>query len=271
MSHQAVSISIPTPYDTPIPYVQSYGKPRRAATRECDSRWLVVRCGCGHKPVLAFGCMAEDCTRCSTKLGIRRAARAIDRINARRAGRPLLYTVLTVPPDMHLAAADRKTWQRWRKAIVRYLKKHHGFDYGFESSHPTGSDLRNFHPHLNLIWLQRPGHRPFIDLAKFRAAWSAIIGADESVVHHQWVTKPSKIWHRIRYVVRPFPGWSHWRGSLRWYGSYPKKSEYENQEDRSCCEDCESKLIGIGYVSDDAVERYYKWGRQELYLLEALE
>ena len=69
-----------------------------------------------------------------------------------------------------------------------------------------------------------------------------------------------------KYVLRTFAGWSHWRGSMRWYGSFPTSKQMGmDEEDESV-----DLVTVLGFVDDDAVEAYYRWGRAEIFLLEAI-
>lgn len=108
--------------------------------------------------------------------------------------------------------------------MIGIFKKDFGFEFGVEISHPISEAAEEvFHPHINLLWLQKPGQKPFIDLDKLRQAWAKLLQYGGPVdVHHAYYTDKKKIMHKCRYVARSFPGLSIWVGSLRWYGKPPK-------------------------------------------------
>lgn len=225
----------------------------RGPTRQCDPSWGVVTCRCGPKPV-RIGCQAEDCLDCTTDVTRRRTRSAWRRVEPDLASRarPMLYTVFTVPPERRVDLTQ-KDWASWRRRIVKRLKEGYGFRYGIVSTHPTGEDMVTFHPHLNVLWLQTSESRPFLDVASLAADWQNIIGSEgRGVMHHTYSYEKGKQKHWLRYVLRPFPGWSHWRGrALRWYwlkGQLPK-AEGRTAE---TCPVCEQPYLWFGLCADEA-------------------
>jgi len=155
-----------------------------------------------------------------------------------RRRRPANYTVLTVPPELRAAAADASTWRKWRRLIWKYLKKNHGGLFAVERTDPAGDKAHEkWHPHLNLLWVQRDGFRPFIDVEALKAEWGRIMGAERlPVAHHAFSDVPARLNHWYSYMGRTWPDWQgavRLHPSVRWLGKYPKKPPPE-KNCRSC-------------------------------------
>lgn len=221
----------------------------------CGGSWYVRECGCPEdNPRIEkmHGCMSENCTSCADDVKFRRTKKCIERLNAKRYTSPVLYTVFTVPPELRKKAENRATWDYWIKCILRVLKDKYGLYYGFGSSHPISERNPNiFHPHWNLIWIQKTGFSAFLDdqqLKEMKEAWESIIGAERGVdVHHEYSCFEAVIFKFVSYIVRPFPGWRFWRGkAVRWYGEYPiegkdyEVEKYDMQDE--ICEKCGEKI-----------------------------
>jgi hypothetical protein len=224
----------------------------RQSTRTCEPKWYVYACGCSKKLVKS-GCMHRDCLTCEDQVGARRASRCRWRLDAGREGRPVLYTVLTVPPELRARYADPAVWRSACRRAWKVLRKQFGAEYGLEASHPAGEDLEVFHPHANFLWVQRPGFRPFLDVAALRRAWARILGYDgEVVVYHRYADAPGKIAHWARYVTRTFPGWSWWTPSVRWYGAFPR----ELPDREVVCPGCGQPFRFVGEASPEEVQAF---------------
>jgi len=202
---------------------------RQTSLSACAAKGLKVGCLCGFR-VVRSGCMKKDCPVCGQEVTKRRARRIFDRFEKVRNGRPVLYTVLTVPPKVRSRFVVRSEWRKVVKAVIKVFKSEFGFDFGVECSHPISETNEYvFHPHINLLWLQKAGvdrHKSeipgSIDLDKLRARWAQILGTAGPVdVNHQFAATEKKIRHRCRYIARVFPGLSSWVGSVRWYGKPP--------------------------------------------------
>lgn len=185
------------------------------------------------------GCMAMSCTRCAPAVTARRARKAHARLDAGRKGRPVLYTVLTVPPAMRAKFTDRKAWRAALRRMWKSMEKEFGALYGVEGSHPIGKDTEVFHPHANFLWVQRSGFRYMLDTNRLRELWAKAIGCRGVVdVHTQFMTTDAKVAHRVRYALRTFPGFQGWTGSIRWYGSYPPMPKDDDGGGAVRCPDC---------------------------------
>jgi len=169
----------------------------------------------------------------------------------------LIYTIFTVPKAIREQYLDKAEWQKARKRVWTLLKEYFGALYGVEVTHPIGDkDRKNFHPHLNFLWVQKSGFKPFIDVDLLRKKWGEVLKVDISDVYSQYTTKVARIVHWIKYVTRTFPGTHKWTGSMRWYGKYPKEKvpvEY-------VCNECGCHFRLIGYVSGEDVDNWYKRG-----------
>lgn len=221
----------------------------------CGGSYFVRECGCKEdNPRIEkmHGCMNENCISCADDVKFRRTKRCIERLNAKRYTSPVLYTNFTVPPELRKKVYNRVVWDGWIKSMLGVLKEKYGLYYAFGSSHPISEKNPNiFHPHWNLIWIQKTGFNAFLDdqqLKELKEAWKNIIGAERVVdVFHIYNRNESVIFKWVSYVVRPFPGWKFWRGkAVRWYGKYPregkdyKTEKYDMQDE--ICEKCGQKI-----------------------------
>lgn len=218
----------------------------RQSTKRCSPKWLILSCACKQFSVVKSGCMNKDCEVCADVVTDRRASRARARLDAGRGDRPILQTVLTVPPELRQRYADVGAWRSVLRKMWRVLEDGFGALFGCEATHPVGDDPEVFHPHANFLWVQKVGFRPFIDVERLRRLWAGILGAEVVDVHHSYFTSEAKIAHRVRYVARVFPGWSLWVGNLRWYGRYPRHVDVP-----VLCPKCGEPYLYVGVVEHD--------------------
>ncbi|MBA7646925.1 hypothetical protein ES703_54693 [subsurface metagenome] len=170
----------------------------------------------------------------------------------------VIFTTLTIPPRLREHYLDSKAWTKVRKKAWQILKKYFGAKFGVEVSHPVGDRRPDvFHPHLNFLWVQVKGHRPFIDRALLQRKWAEVIGERVVDVYTQYAYHIRQIAHWAKYVTRTFPGNHKWAGSLRWYGKYPKKTRLEH----TICADCGSRFHVIGSISVDVVDQWIEYGQ----------
>lgn len=204
-----------------------------------------MACGCRAKAYEA-GCHKLSCRTCEVDLRARRAASIRDRFEGPggRQGRAVIYTILTVPPHRREAAADYETWRKWMRSIIRFMKREFGLAFAVMRTDPCGdSDRTLWHPHANILWVQRDGFRPFIDRLKLRDAWARVVGADVVNVWTQYSARDRQLGHWYWYMGRTFPEWAAAEATRkhlppRWYGAFPKKAPPPD-----CCPDC-----GQGWV-----------------------
>jgi len=234
----------------------------RSPVLSCTPRYAVLECGCGRR-VIPQSCHRLDCLTCARDIGLRRSnsiyerlLRNITPIQHRYRHRTIIYTVLTVPPEVRERFTEPRYWQRARKEIWRCLRKTFGAMFGVEVSHPIGDAVETkFHPHLNFLWVQRDGYRPFIDVFLLRQSWADILGVSVADAHSQYSDNPYVIRHWTNYVTRTFPGYSWWTGHIRWYGHYPVIRR------REClCPECGYAIRIIGYLYAEDVQTYYEQG-----------
>lgn len=207
--------------------------PERGPVRSCSPTWITLGCGCGIRRV-ENRCGAEDCDPCSvgkakSYTARRRGRRLAPRVVHNLHGRALLHTTFTVPKRLRARAGNRHWWELRVKALRRQLREYWGLDWALVSYHPTGDTGggRTFKPHLHVLWTRLEGNGFLAGdaLRVLRWTWGRILGVDDMpVVNHNYVrpedpAHDAKIWHRVQYVTRSFPGWSSWRGQAsRWWG-----------------------------------------------------
>lgn len=264
--------------------ISEAGWPVPAPQEGCGGgKWMIRVCRCRAKKYIQ-ACSNLSCGDCEDILRARRAASIRDRFEGARAGRPVLYTVFTVPLELRAAASDPKTWAKWRKAIWKVLRREWGGQFGVQRTDPAGkcaeadrtgelcdcAECRRFHPHLNFLWVQRDGFRPWIDLERLRASWAAIIGAEGPVVlWTNYSTASRRLGHWYWYMGRTWPEWvrsvpDHMR--VVWYGEYPRKQKRPSGCDR-CGEAFWFWCCGTEAAADELLEmgpeRLWEWVQSE--------
>ncbi|GAH71435.1 unnamed protein product, partial [marine sediment metagenome] len=169
-----------------------------------------------------------------------------------------IYTVFTIPLELRPKFFDPKKVRELRGGLWKMLQKEYGALFGFEATHPIAEEHpETFHPHLNFLWTQKPGHRPFIDVERLRGKYQKILGYHSTVnLYSQYSNKIPQIWKWCQYITRVFPSLAKWCGPSKWYGKYPKSDQKE-----SCiCPECNTKIYTLGYVDSYAYESYSRYG-----------
>lgn len=235
-------------------------------TKTCTPKYLVLQCSCG-RHIVPSTCMSLNCPGCKKYVSKRRSASIFRRLMA-EPNRPenkykrynrknVLYTICTVPVMERYKYINPAEWQKVRRKLWKVLKERFGALYGVEATHPVGDkDPGFFHPHLNFLWIQKPGLRGFLDVNELREAWAKILSVDVADVYHQYNSNVRKIKHWCNYVSRTFPGTHGWTGPVRWYGKYP----IINNKVTVTCGQCSSGFVAIGWIDKDTVDNYYKHG-----------
>ena len=178
--------------------------------KPCEPSWATGACGCEAWAYEA-GCHRASCTNCEEKLRTRRMLEIRARFEGPdgRQGKPVLYTVFTVPPELRAAAADPKTWTKWRRAIWKVMRLKFGGLFAVERTDPCGDRApEKWHPHFNFLWVQTDGARPFIDVHALREAWAEVIGSSRlPSVNHAYGHHPARLQHWYWYMGRTWPDW----------------------------------------------------------------
>lgn len=229
----------------------------------CNPKYIVLQCSCNRQIVLS-SCMSLDCTTCRDYVIKRRSNSVFHRLirpipgqRLRLNRKTVVYTAFTVPLEVRERYLNRKAWSMLRRRVWRLLKDDFGGLYGMEASHPVGDeDVHLFHPHLNFLWTQRNGYRPFLDVELLRKKWATLLGVDTVDVHTEYSDNVRKIKHWCNYVCRTFPGNHCWTGPIRWYGKYPRNTE----KIEVVCAECGCKFRRVGAISKALVDEYYRVG-----------
>jgi len=238
----------------------------------CHADLVVLRCGCGKSSRLVWssGCGRRDCPRCGPGKGRSAAKRVAARFLADR--RNMQYTVFTVPPavrDRWQGATGYRRLKEDLRNLVKALESEFGLEYAYCRIHPTGEDGRSWHPHINLLWVQKWGSVGRFSrrlLSRLREVWADVLGVPDVVVHtsyrHRRTTHAIAAYlHTIEYVERAFPGW-RWQGLRgRWFRSKRVPSPVELESPPSLfCAVCGSELEyrGDSWASDRLWRREIK-------------
>jgi len=231
---------------------------------KCDPKFLVLQCNCT-RVIVPSTCMSLDCLGCRDHIGKRRTQSVVRRLLNKSYGqrnnynrKPILYTVLTVPESIreHYYLQPQE-WRKVRRKLWHVLKNYFGALYGVEATHPVGDkDPKAFHPHLNFLWVQRKGFRPFLDVDRLRLEWQKILNVETADVYSQYTSDIRRIYHWAKYVTRTFPGTHDWTGPMRWFGKYPKIKII-----REChCSECQSQFRVIGTLDARLVNEWQETG-----------
>lgn len=225
--------------------------------KQCELKYLVVECECG-RSVVPSGCMSLACTRCANAVGSRRSRRIYDKLMVHLHHDAVIYTVFTIPIERRASLTDKKKWGKLRKKAWDILKGFGG-RFGVEASHPISEENpTQFHPHLNFLWRQRKGFRPFINVEALRIAWAKELKVAEINVNTRYSREAGSIKHMCNYVARTFPGLHKWAGSIKWFGKYPKSGK--EKKEKSFCGDCGEELKAVGTIYGWLVKDWYSQG-----------
>jgi len=230
----------------------------------CKPKYLVVSCHCGRR-VVKSTCMKLSCKTCKDTLTMRRARSVMERLmqlsykdGATQLYPTVLYIVFTMPLSLRAKCKDRTYMVHLRKKIWTMLQTVAHARFAFEATHPISEDHPDeFHPHLNFLVVQKPGHSPYLNLSELRAYYADILGYDGTPdIYSQYSNKPGQLWKWCQYVSRTFPAFSKWCGSTKWFGKYPKAKRKESQ----VCADCGQKISILGYIDYADLMLYELYG-----------
>lgn len=245
--------------------------PSPGEAESCGAPFRGVKgCGCGVN-VVRDHCDNLSCSHpyCEEKNRDRRGRDVFDRIQLARRGRALVYSIFTVPPSRREAAADSKTWKRWLRNLIAYLKKDFDLEYAAERSDPCGEDGERWHPHVNLLWVRHSGKGWIEDQEReaIQARWKKIIGLrseDPINIRHQYSREERKIGFWCRYLGRPWPRWAKGQKYLlrvKWFGRPPK---VEKDPGAAACPKCGRDVICLQLGSQQAAEDLAARGYERL-------
>lgn len=176
-----------------------------AVDRRCGSWAMVGTCEHGHVYARELICGRDWCPHCGqedSKAHLRRKASWFPRVVQAVS---MVYLVLTVPPEIRGRYRTKASLGKLGTAAKRMMQRQ-GFKRGLRRWHwfgeQRGQELREYHPHLNLLvdgrWL------PKEQLAALRESWARILGVDVSRVNlkARFCDTPRKILHRVKYITR---------------------------------------------------------------------
>ncbi len=246
---------------------QVWDFPRPAEAESCGAPYRGVRgCGCSVR-VVRDHCDKLSCAHpyCEDKNRDRRARDIFDRMQLARRVRPVVYQVYTVPPSRREAAADMKTWKRWLRNLVAFLKKDFDLEYAVERSDPAGEDGERWHPHVNLLWVRRSGKGFFTpeELDSIKVRWRKIIGLgkDDAIsVYSQYTREEKRIRFWCRYLGRSWPRWAKGQKYLlrvKWFGKPPKVERETGGPCPKCGMDVICMQVGSQQAAEDLAAKGY--------------
>jgi hypothetical protein len=250
---------------------QVWNFPRPGEAQVCGAPYHGVKgCGCGVQ-ILRDYCDRLECSFCELRNRDRRARDIYDRLQLARRGRAVIYTIFTLPPSRREAAADPKTWKRWLRNLIAFLKKSYDLEYAVERSDPAGEDGERWHPHINLLWVRRSGKGWIdeVDLDAIKARWKKIVGLkkdDPIDVATSYTRKEKRIRFWCRYLGRTWPRWAKGQKYMlrvKWFGKPPK---VEKPIGSTCCPKCGLDVVCLKLGSQEAAEALAARGYEQLLL-----
>jgi len=234
----------------------------RRSVEPCKPDFYVDACEC-KKFLVPTACMRKDCPNCAPFVQNRTAHSIFRRFMSQQkmvkghvVNPTICYTVLTIPPHMRDRFINPKEIKKVRQKAWEMLRTSFGAWFGVESTHPIGDKSPMFHPHLNFLWMVRDGFTPFIDVSLLQRLWAEILDVLVVDVWHQYSALSAQIFKWCEYVGRPFPGYSWWKGSIRWYGKYPLVTVKKER----LCPDCGAVIRRIGIIKAVDVSDFYAHG-----------
>lgn len=234
------------------------------AVTECIPRFIVKECKCG-RGLISKACDKRTCIRCNDRLNSRRANAAFDRFQyykkslaMKKQSFSYCYTDFTIPPVLRQQYADPKAWQKLRLKIWHILAEQFGALFGLEATHPIGEDNPNiFHPHLNFLYVMKPGFRNYIAVERLRFVFRKALKYIGPVnLYHAYGDSDRQLMHLCKYVTRIFPAFAEWSGALRWYGRYPKYKPVKE----CICPICLEKIMILGSIDSQTVKSFEAHG-----------
>ena len=230
-------------------------------TRKCELKYTVLQHDCG-RDIVPSTCMNRDCVPCAPHVGRKRSESIFRRLyrptqyqHRKNTLKTVIYTIFTIPMEHREKYLDKKKWSLLRGRVWKMLKNKFGGLYGVEISHPHGDKKPTlFHPHLNFLWVQRNGYRPFIPTENLRDSFAQLVGTETVNVRTQYSHWVRQIKHWCNYTSRTFPGNSVWTGPIRWFGTYPRGAKKVEAR----CPRCGSYYKRIGWISKWQVDQYYE-------------
>lgn len=168
------------------------------------------------------------------------------------------YTDFTIPPDLRQNFTSPRAWQALRLSLWKLLRDNYGAEFAVEATHPIGDEHPDvFHPHLNFLWSIKPGFTSFIDLIKIKEQFRTILKYDGIVnMYHSYGDEDAQLYHLCKYITRIFPAFADWSGSIRWYGSIPKRQKVCSK----VCPTCRKKISVLGYIDSDSIKLFDLYG-----------
>jgi hypothetical protein len=210
--------------------------------------------------------MKLNCVTCADILTFRRARSALNRLlKYRPSGKPnsenptVIFTIFTMPLSLRDNFKQPKAIKKLRGDLWKILKENFGGLFAYEATHPISEKHPDvFHPHLNFLWVQKSGFRPFIDVERLRRLYSDLLNYKISDVdlYTHYSNKIPQIWKWCQYAARTFPNFATWCGPVKWFGKYPKS----DQKQTFICPQCMEFIRVLGYIDSYSVLSYQAWG-----------
>lgn len=230
-----------------------------------------------HKVAKELDCNREWCEKCREPAHGRRIARWLPK--ARKiAG--MGYMVVS-PPHDDRQPKTKAEFSRIGRLITEALQRR-GIKRGFRRVHPfgedRGGDYQPYHPHFNFLFEARYVSKE--KLASIKKVVREIFGSKKIDVHYQYSRSTGKIFHWIKYVLRPTflkqswdyelaeelynfrncVSWGKWNDGDKWdIPEEAKRWEFLVKIEQGICPVCGGRLVWRGVChTEDLVEKGYE-------------
>lgn len=256
----------------------------------CGNAFVHLECPNGHEKYTRIHCHREYCPACGKAWSLEHKKRAM-----RAAGRllwaPVLgYLVFTLPGEVSSRRPDQDRLNELCQAVRPLIKKYFDTPGGVSRYHLFGNRLGTFHTHLNVLFpITNPSHKGKIEkenLERLKIDYTRIVNdifglkISSCVVFYNFAYKKAKMFHKIKYVMRPIVTTDHFEvldsesihhvmslerwHNTRWFGELAnnKHNEYLlqaqderdieepiEQQDHGSCPVCNKKYRYIEVVS----------------------
>jgi len=250
---------------------------------ECGNSFVHLKCQNGHEKYVRTHCHREYCPTCGKPWSNehkKRTMRAVDRLMWTRL---LGYLVFTLPVEISDRRPDKGRLGEISRGVRPLIQKYFDTPGGFSRYHLFGNKIGTFHTHLNVLFpLTNPARKGKIEkevLEKLKDDYTKLVNTvfgmniKQCVVHYSFVYKKAKMFHRIKYVMRPIITADHFEvldkeevehvlslagwHNTRWFGklSNSKYKQYlhealgkeameepTDKEDHGCCPVCKNRF-----------------------------
>ncbi|MDD5505092.1 MAG: hypothetical protein PHV77_07360 [Candidatus Omnitrophica bacterium] len=197
-----------------IRWLADHGHYDLAAKLEyCGTSFIHLKCSHGHHKYLRLFCKSDLCPICG-KEGSREHKKRVTRAKDRLSWAPVLgYMIFTLPAEVSASKPSSDKLKLCTDAVIRIIKDHFNTPGGLIRRHDMGNDYGKLHIHFNALFpitnTNGIGAIAPDKLNRIRLDWTKFINecfalnCESSNIHYNFATTQKKMYHKIKYVLRP--------------------------------------------------------------------